>query len=136
MQDNFKHTELTDKIIKAFYKVYNQLGYGFLEKVYVNALRYELGLELMAVEKGKPINVYYREFNVGEYFADLVVNDVVILEIKSIEELHVAQENQLLNYLKATNIEVGLLLNFGKKPQVKRKVYSNELKNFSKQEKN
>ena len=62
MQDTFKHTELTDKIIKAFYKVYNQLGYGFLEKVYVNAMMYELGLELMAVEKEKPINVYYRQF--------------------------------------------------------------------------
>lgn len=123
-----KHIELTREIIGSFYDVYNSLGYGFLEKVYENALAIELGIKGFYVEQQKPIQVYYRQEVVGEYFADLVVNSLVIVEIKAVRLLAKQHEAQLLNYLKATPFEVGLLLNFGSRPQKKRKVYDNELK--------
>ena len=123
-----KQEEITNLIIKAFYKVYNTLGYGFLEKVYENAMRIEL-LEMgLFVEQQKRINVYYLSQMVGDYYADLKVNDLVIVELKASEVIIEEHENQLINYLKATEIEVGLLLNFGKKPEVKRKVFDNERK--------
>jgi len=124
--DNYKHSEITGKIIKAFYKVYNTLGYGFLEKVYLNALFIELMAMDLFVEKQKQIKVYYEGKEVGEYFADLIVEDCVIVELKAAESLCEEHEFQLINYLKATEIEVGLLLNFGKKPEFKRKVFSNQ----------
>ena len=120
--------DITSRIIKAFYKVYNELGYGFLEKVYQNSLFLELrecGLSCKTQEK---IDVHYSERKVGEYFADIIVEDKVILELKAVETLCPAHESQLTNYLRATNIEVGLLLNFGKKPQYKRKIFRNRLK--------
>lgn len=123
--DNYKHSEITEKIIKAFYKVYNTLGYGFLEKIYENALLIELESIGFNVNKQEPIKVYYEENEVGVYFADLIVEESVIIELKATEYLREEHESQLINYLKATEIEVGLLLNFGKKPEVKRKVYSN-----------
>ncbi|MEK6616542.1 MAG: GxxExxY protein [Bacteroidota bacterium] len=123
--DNYKHSEITEKIIKAFYKVYNTLGYGFLEKVYENALFIELVAMELFVEKQKQIKVYYEGKEVGEYFADLLVEDCVIVELKASESLCEEHEFQLINYLKATDIEVWLLLNFGKKPEIKRKVFSN-----------
>jgi len=122
------HDKTTSVIINAFYKVYNELGYGFLEKVYQNALYLELlsqGLECKAQHQ---INVYYGNKKVGEYFADLIVDDCVILELKAAESLCEEHEFQLINYLKATDIEVGLLLNFGQKPQYKRKVFTNKNK--------
>ena len=122
------HKDITDKIIKAFYKVYNELGYGFLEKVYENALLLELIAMGLYVEKQKPIKVFYNESIVGEYFADLIVNNYVIIELKAAETLVEEHELQLINYLKATEIEVGLLLNFGKKPQFKRKLFTNDKK--------
>ena len=122
---NYKHTELTEKIIKSFYKAYNTLGYGFLEKVYENALFLELKKEGLFVEKQKQIQVYYEEQEVGTYFADLVVSESIIVELKAAESICEEHELQLINYLKATEIEVGLLLNFGKKPELKRKVFSN-----------
>ncbi len=118
--------ELTDKILKAFYRVYNTLGYGFLEKVYENAMLLELRGMGLRCERQRPIKVYYKEHQVGEYFADLIVEDGVIIELKVAEGLVEAHEFQLINYLKATEIEVGLLLNFGKKPQFKRKVFTNQ----------
>lgn len=124
-ETNYKHSEITEKIIKAFYKVYNTLGYGFLEKVYQNALYNELIEMNLFVEKQGQIKVYYEEKEVGEYYADLIVNESVIIELKATETLCEEHEFQLLNYLKATEIEVGLLLNFGKKPEIKRKVFSN-----------
>ena len=123
---NNNHKEVTEKIIKAFYKVYNSLGYGFLEKVYENALFIELTEMNLKVEKQKKINVYYEGNEVGEYYSDLVVDDQIIIELKAAEYLNKANEFQLINYLKATGIEVGLLLNFGKKPEFKRKVYSSD----------
>lgn len=122
------HNDSTDKIIKSFYKVYNELGFGFLEKVYENALFIELKDLGLYCEKQKQIIVYYNTQIVGEYFADIIVNNCIILELKAAESLCEEHEFQLINYLKATEIEVGLLLNFGKKPEFKRKLFTNNLK--------
>jgi len=119
------HKELTGSILKLFYEVYNELGYGFLEKVYQNALYNELKNNGFEVESQKQIKVYYKNIEVGEYYADLIVNDKVILELKATETITEAHEFQLLNYLKSTDIEVGLLLYFGKKPEFCRKVFQN-----------
>jgi len=123
-----KHEQLTEKIIQAFYKVYNTLGYGFLEKVYENAMFIELTTMGYKVEKQKKILVYYFGSIVGDYNADMIVEDIVTVELKANECLAEENENQLINYLKATNIEVGLLLNFGRKPQIKRKIFDNDKK--------
>ncbi len=120
-----KHRELTDAILKAFYKVDNTLGYGFLEKVYENALAIELRKQGYSVEQQVPIKVYYAGEEVGEYFSDMLVDGKVILEIKSVAVLTDIHEAQLLNYLCGTVIEVGMLLNFGPKPEFDRKVYDN-----------
>jgi GxxExxY protein len=125
--ENLLHKDITDGIINAFYKVYNVLGYGFLEKVYENALFHELTAAGFWVVKQQPIKVYYKELQVGDYYADLVVEDLVIVEIKAAEGLVEEHEFQLINYLKATDKEVGLLLNFGKRPQFRRKVFTNKL---------
>jgi len=120
---DLKYKELTEKIIKIFYKVYNKLGYGFLEKVYENAMMIEFRKEGIPIASQAPIKVLYENEMIGEYFADILVDNKVIVEIKAAKNLAVENEAQLLNYLKATNVEVGLLLNFGPKPEVKRKVY-------------
>lgn len=114
-EKNFKHKELSEKVIEAFYKIYNTLGYGFLEKVYENALMIELGsMGILAVAQS-PLKVFYDGKTVGEYYADVLVENALIVEIKAAKNLISEHEAQLLNYLKATNIEVGLLLNFGPK---------------------
>lgn len=123
-----KHQELSEKIIKAFYDVYNRLGYGFLERVYENAMFIELQSMGLKVEQQMPIKVRYRGKVVGEYFADLVVEDKIILELKAVSTFLPSHEAQLLNYLKATPYEVGLLLNFGLSPTKKRKVFDNSKK--------
>lgn len=125
---NLKHKDLTDVIIKSYFKVYNTLGYGFLEKVYENALFIELRKQGLFVQKQKAIEVFYEQEIVGDYFADLIVSEKVILELKAAEGICEEHENQLINYLKATDIEVGLLLNFGKSPEFKRKIFTNEYK--------
>jgi GxxExxY protein len=122
------HQNTTDLVLQAFYKVYNKLGFGFLEKIYENALLIELENAGLECEPQKPINVYYENVMVGKYFADIVVNDSLILELKAAECLCLEHEHQLINYLKATNIELGLLLNFGKKPEFRRKIFTNQLK--------
>ncbi|MDR2823706.1 MAG: GxxExxY protein [Prevotellaceae bacterium] len=127
-KDDFLHKELTNNIIACFYRVYNDLGYGFLERVYQNALYFALIDEGFLCETEKLIKVYHNGRVVGEYRADLLVEDKVLLELKASEELNTENEKQLINYLKATDIEVGLLLNFGKCPQFKRKVFSNKNK--------
>ena len=123
-----KHKELTEQIIKAFYRVYNTLGYGFLEKVYENALYIELIEMGYKVERQKRVFVYYKEHIVGDYSSDLTVEEVVICELKTNESLVEDNENQLVNYLKATSFEVGLILNFGKKPEIRRKIFDNDKK--------
>jgi len=122
------YKEKTESIIAGFFKVYNSLGFGFLEKVYENALRIELKDKGHSVQTQFPITVYYENHSVGNYFADLLVDDKIILEIKTVETMINEHECQLINYLKATEYEIGLLLNFGKKPEVKRKIYTNNLK--------
>ena len=119
----YKYAELTEKIIKAAQNVHNRLGYGFLEKVYHNAMVLELRKTGLEAASEKVITVCYDGQVVGEYFADIVVADKVILEIKAVQTVNTAHEAQLVNYLKATNIDVGLLLNFGKSLEVKRKIF-------------
>jgi GxxExxY protein len=131
MNTNYKYSEITDKIIRAYYNVYNILGYGFLEKVYENAMMIELPKFGLECKDQFPIKVHYDEKPIGDYFADIIVNDVVIIELKATESLCEEHEAQLINYLKATETEVGLLLNFGKEPQSKRKVFTNEFKNHN-----
>ncbi len=125
---DFKHKELTENIIKIFYRVYNKLGYGFLEKIYENAMMIEFRREGIPAVPQSPIKVFYEGEIIGEYYADILVDNKVIVEIKAAKCLVEENEAQLLNYLKATDIEVGLLLNFGNKPEVKRKAFDNSRK--------
>jgi len=127
LQD-FKYKELTEKIIEIFYKVYNKLSYGFLEKIYENAMMIEFKKTNIPVVAQSPIEVYYDNEIIGEYSADILVDNKVIIEIKATKSLGESSEAQLLNYLKATKIEVGLLLNFGPRAEVKRKAFDNKNK--------
>lgn len=119
--------EITDQVLSAFYAVYNELGFGFLENVYQNALYKELSNMGLKCEPLKVIEVYYKGEVVGKYVADMVVENEVILELKASSTLTEAHEMQLQNYLKATHMEVGLLLNFGARPEFRRKVFANNL---------
>jgi len=125
---HFKHTDTTELIIQAFYTVYNTLGYGFLEKLYRNALTIELRKLGLDVIQEARIAVYYNGEVIGEYFADLLVAGAVIVELKAVRRLAEEHEAQSLNYLKATPYEVGLLLNFGPRPEIKRKAFDNSRK--------
>ena len=118
------HGELTSKIIACFFKVYNTLGYGFLERVYENAMRVELERQGLSVASQVPIRVYYDGVVVGDYVADLCVEDAVIVELKAASALDKSHEAQLMNYLRATGMEVGLLLNFGRRAEFSRKVHT------------
>jgi GxxExxY protein len=120
---DYLHSDLTDKILRAYYLVYNKLGYGFLESVYHNSMMIELKKLGLRCEKEKKIKVYYDGILVGNYIADIIVEDKVILELKAVSKLNPQHEVQLINYLKATGIKVGLLLNFGKKPEHSRKTW-------------
>ena len=127
----FKHTELTDRIISTFYDVYNELGYGFLESVYQKAMTIALKDAGLNVVTEVPISVWFRSQAVGEFRADLVANDLVLLELKSARTLEPVHESQTLNYLRSTDLEVALLLNFGPRPQVRRLAFANERKKIS-----
>ena len=120
--------EIVDIILTQFYRVYNDLGYGFLERVYQNALYFALIDAGLKCEIEKSIKVYHDGHVVGDYRADLFVEDSIILELKASEDISPANEAQLINYLRATNVEVGYLLNFGKKAKFCRKAYSNNRK--------
>ncbi len=118
-----EHGELTEKIIGCAYNVYNKMGFGFLESVYEKCMLIELRKAGLDVESQKPITVYYENEIVGEFVADIIVNDTVILELKSVRQIINAHEVQLVNYLVATGKPVGLILNFGEsKVEVKRKI--------------
>jgi GxxExxY protein len=121
------HKSITDAILKVFYDVYNELGYGFLEKVYQNAMYFELKSLGYKVEAQKQIKVYFKKQLVGEYYSDLLVEDKVIVELKATELLMNVHVAQIMNYLKATPIEIGLLINFGEEPEFKI-YYSNDRK--------
>lgn len=123
-----KHSEITNLIIKAFFNVHNALGCGFLEKVYENAIALEARKLGLQIRQQMPIRVMYRDAIVGEYFADLIANNIVIVELKAVRQLAPEHEAQLLNYLKATEYEIGLLLNFGLKPEFRRRVMDNSRK--------
>ena len=125
---NYKHSELTGQIIKAAYEVFHILGFGFLESVYEKALKIKLEKMEFSVQSQFPIAVYFEKQLVGDFRADLIVNNSVIIELKAVETLHPKHEVQLVNYLKATEIEVGLLINFGEKVSIKRRVLSNNRK--------
>ena len=124
----YKYEDLTRRIIEVFYNVYNTLGYGFLEKVYENALVIEFQKARLGAIPQAPIRVHYDQQIVGEYFIDLLVENCVIVEIKAVKALSKEHEAQLLNYLKASEMEVGLLLNFGPKPEIRRKIFDNDKK--------
>lgn len=127
--DMLLHQEITDIVLKSFYKVYNELRFGFLEKVYENALMIELRNNGLQSSQQCPIKVYYQQTPVGIYFADILVEDKIILELKAGEgSIILEHELQLVNYLKATEYEVGLILFFGEKPTMKRKIFTNQNK--------
>lgn len=128
MNENFKHQNLSGLIIHSFYKVYNTLGYGFLEKVYENALKHELIKLGLQVYAQVPIQVHYDNVKVGHYCSDLIIDNKLIIEIKAAEAICEEHLYQLTNYLKASEIEVGLLLNFGKEATFRRRVFSNKFK--------
>lgn len=126
--NNYLHSDVIGMIIKAYYKVFTKLGYGFLEKVYENAMLIELQkLELSCVRQS-PIEVFYDQTCIGNYFADIIVEGKVIIELKACDCIITEHEIQLVNYLKATDIQVGMLLNFGKEPEYIRKVFENSRK--------
>ncbi len=127
-----KFEDITEKIIKAAYSVYNTLGFGFLESVYEKSLILELKANGLNTESQKAIEVFYRSEKVGDFFTDILVEGKIIVELKSVRKLIEIHEVQLVNYLKATGLEVGLLINFGEKNvQVKRKVKEFDTKNPS-----
>ena len=119
---------ITHEVIGGFYCVYNDLGYGFLERPYVNALTVELAFRGLKVEREVPFEIIYRGVNVGVYRADLLVESKVIVEVKASKDLSGSDEPQVINYLKASCIEVALLLHFGPKARYRRLVYSNSRK--------
>ena len=122
MRNEYKHSELTGQIIGASHTVHNEMGHGFLEKVYQNALVVELRSLGCKAKKEYPIKVKYKSHIVGDYFADILVEDKVIVEVKAVNQLSEIHEVQLVNYLRATGIEVGLLINFGNSVIVKRRI--------------
>ena len=126
----FKHKEVTDKVIRVFYEVYNELGVGFLESVYERSLEIALNSLNLKVCRQIQIPVWFRGKPVGDFTADMLIEDCVLLELKGARALDSAHQAQLLNYLRATEIEVGLLLNFGLKPEFKRLIFDNLRKAF------
>jgi GxxExxY protein len=125
---NYKHSELSEIIIGVFYDVYNELGFGFLESVYRKSFALALRAKGLTVKEELPISVYFRGANVGDFKAHLVVNDLILVELKTAETLVMAHEAQVLNYLRATSLEVSLLFNFGPKPQLRRLLFDNDRK--------
>ena len=123
-QSDLLNADVTEAIIQSYYHVYNSLGYGFLEKVYENALKISLKKRGLTVEQQFPVSVSFEGETVGEYFADLLVNSAVVIEVKAAEAIATENEAQLLNYLRATSYQVGLLLNFGPSPEFRRKVFT------------
>lgn len=124
----FKHGEITEKVLRVFYDVYNELGHGFLESVYRGAMEIALREKGLRVQSEVPIRVWFRGKLVGDFRVDLLVEDAVILELKAARGMGSSHEAQALNYLRASEFEVGMLLNFGRKPEFKRLAYDNARK--------
>lgn len=130
---NYKHSELSETIIGVFYEVYNELGYGFLESVYRNSLQISAARKRFAGTNRGCCTRLFRSKNVGDFRADMMVNGFVMLELKTADGISIAHEAQLLNYLRATKLEIGLILNFGPKAQVRRLAYDNARKLYKSQ---
>jgi GxxExxY protein len=126
--EQFRHAGLTKEIIGCFYDVYNELGFGFIESVYENSLCVALRAKGLEIHQQIAIPVWFRGQQVGDFDADVMVNKLILLELKTARGIENAHLGQLMNYLKATKIEVGLLLNFGPKPEFKRVVFGNDRK--------
>ncbi len=122
--EKYPHNEITGKIIKAAFDVHNRLGHSFQEKVYENALAMELRHSGMKVEQQKPMKVNYRGEPIGDFVVDLLVDDAVILELKAVQAIEKSHEEKLLHYLKVSGLEIGLLINFGRSVEVKRKIFT------------
>jgi GxxExxY protein len=120
------HEPITNQIIGSFFEIYRAKGYGFLENVYTNSLAVELGIRRLQVKREVPVEVDWKGVVVGTYRMDLLVENMVLVEVKAVDKLVDAHNRQLVNYLKATGIEVGLLLNFGPEPQFSRRVNSRD----------
>ena len=131
IKSEFGHSALTERVLGVYYDVYNELGFGFLESVYARAMTVALQASGLHVETEIPIPVWFREHQVGDFRADLVVERCLLLELKAVRVLEPAHEAQTLNYLRATELEVALLLNFGPKPQIRRLAFDNERKKIS-----
>jgi GxxExxY protein len=127
---NYKHQELTEAIIRAFYEVYNELGHGFLESVYEEAMFRVLKANGIAAQRQSPLPVWFRGEPIGDFRAVLAVAGSVIVELKAAKALEPVHETRLLNYLRASDVEVGLLLSFGPTPKIKRLVFANEKKHL------
>jgi GxxExxY protein len=132
MNSALKHRELTQKVIGVFFEVYNELGHGFLESVYHKAFELALTSKGLRVFREIEVPVWFRGQKVGEFEADILVEECLLLELKAVRGLDSAHESQLLNYLRATEIEVGLLFNFGIKPDFKRLAFDNSRKHHDK----
>lgn len=130
-QPGYKYSDLTEQIISAYYEVYGELGGGFLESVYEEAMAVVLKSRGISFQKQVAIPVWFRGEKIGFYEADLVVNGCVLVELKACKALDAAHQAQLLHYLRATDIEIGLLLNFGPRPQVRRLAFDNQRKKIS-----
>jgi len=128
MKEKLLHTATTSTVIESFYRVYNTLGYGFLEKVYERAMVLDLARLGVHIQVREPVTVWYAGEIVGKFYPDLTIQNAVIVELKAVKELLPEHEVQLVNYLTATALEIGLLLNFGPRPQVKRKIFTNDQK--------
>ena len=128
MDSPLRHSELTNQVIGVFYDVYNELGHGFLESTYAEAMVIALQQVGLTAVRELPVPVWFRGKKVGQYFADILVDDTVLLELKAARTIESAREAQLLHYLRATDIEVGLLLNFGVRPQFRRLLFDNHRK--------
>lgn len=126
-----KYERLTREIIKCFYEVYNELGSGFLESIYQNALYIVLNEHGLSSEKQYPLCVYFRKRMIGEFRVDLIIEEKILIEVKAVSNLRKEHTAQIINYLKATDIEVGLLMNFGDKPIFKRFIFDQKRKSPS-----
>lgn len=126
----FKHVELSRAVIGVFYQVYNELGFGYAESVYESAMELALTEAGLVVVRQAPIHVHFRGRIIGEFRTDMLVNDKLMLELKAARALDSAHEAQVINYLKATPIEVALLLNFGPKPEARRLAFDNTRKHL------
>ena len=122
---HYQHSEITEVIIREAYHVHNVLGFGFLESVYENALRLRLYRQGLQVLQQHPVKVFFEKEIIGHFQADLVINDKVVVELKSVASLHERHEVHLVNYLRATHLVVGLLINFGQRVTIKRRIFSN-----------